>query len=241
MTSRSVTRSATTPPAASRRVGAGGRLLLGAAAWLLGAPPGHAYSVLSHEALVDAAWDSSVRPRLRERFPDASPEQLQRARAYAYGGCVIQDMGYYPYGNRLFTDLTHYVRTGAFVSALVAEAADLNEYAFALGAAAHYAGDGNGHSMGTNRAVPLSYPGLQRRYGDVVAYAEDPMAHVSPPRWRTTARCWTRWARPGRSCRTSTSTSALRPAPATRTSPTRPMPRSCSCSHRRASPTSRPP
>jgi len=117
-------------------------------------------------------------PRLRERFPDASAERLQRARAFAYGGCVIQDMGYYPFGSRLFTELTHYVRTGAFVSALVAEAADVNEYAFALGAAAHYAGDGNGHAMGTNRAVPLSYPDLRRKYGDVVAYAEDPTAHI---------------------------------------------------------------
>ena len=150
---------------------------MAAAAWLL-APPAHAYSVLSHEALVDAAWDGAVLPRLRERFPGASEDQLRRARAFAYGGCLIQDMGYYPYGNRLFTDLTHYVRTGAFVSALVAEAADLDEYAFALGAAAHYAGDGNGHAIGTNRAVPLAYPRLRRKYGDVVAYEEDPMAHL---------------------------------------------------------------
>jgi hypothetical protein len=147
------------------------------AAWLL-APAVHAYSVLSHEALVDAAWEGSILPRLRERFPDASPEQLQRARAYAYGGCLIQDMGYYPYGSRLFTDLTHYVRTGAFVSALVAEAATLDEYAFALGATGHYAGDGNGHPMGTNRAVPLAYPRLRRRYGDLIAYADDPRAHL---------------------------------------------------------------
>jgi len=87
-------------------------------------------------------------------------------------------MGYYPYGSRLFTDLTHYVRTGAFVSALVAESHDLDEYAFALGAAAHYAGDGDGHSIGTNRAVPLAYPLLRRRFGDVVAYADDPVAHI---------------------------------------------------------------
>ena len=178
MTSRSATRSATTHPAASRRAPEARRLLLlGVAAWLL-APAAHAYSVLSHEALVDAAWDGSILPRLRERFPDASAERLERARAYAYGGCLIQDMGYYPYGNRLFTDLTHYVRTGAFVSALVAEATTLDEYAFALGAAAHYAGDGDGHTIGTNRAVPLTYPDLRRRFGDVVAYAEDPMAHV---------------------------------------------------------------
>jgi zinc dependent phospholipase C len=177
MTSRSGTRSGTTRPTASGRTGAGRLLLLSAAVWLAAAPA-PAYSILSHEALVDAAWDDSFLPRLRERFPSASDDALQRSRAYAYGGCLIQDMGYYPYGNRFFTDLTHYVRAGAFVSALVAEAADLDEYAFALGAAGHYAGDGDGHAIGTNRAVPLAYPALRRKYGDVVAYAEDPMAHV---------------------------------------------------------------
>jgi hypothetical protein len=152
-------------------------LLLSAAAWLAALPVG-AYSVLSHEALVDSAWDSSVLPRLRERFPGASENELQRARAFAYGGCLIQDMGYYPYGSRLFTDLTHYVRTGAFVSSLLAEASNLDEYAFALGAVAHYAGDGNGHPMGINRAVPLAYPRLRRKYGDLIAYADDPQAHL---------------------------------------------------------------
>jgi hypothetical protein len=127
---------------------------------------------------VDAAWEQSLLPRLRERFANASEEQLARARAYAYGGCVIQDLGYYPFGSRLFTDLTHYVRTGAFVSALVAESASLEEYAFALGAAGHYAGDGDGHAMGTNRAVPLAYPALRRKYGNVVTYADDPAAHL---------------------------------------------------------------
>ena len=152
-------------------------MLLSTAAWMLAAPAG-AYAVLSHEALVDAVWDSAILPRLRERFAGASGDELKRARAFAYGGCVIQDMGYYPYGNRLFTDLTHYVRTGDFVTALVAEAADVDEYAFALGALAHYAGDGNGHPMGTNRAVPLAFPRLHRKYGDLIAYADDPKAHL---------------------------------------------------------------
>src|SRR5207249_9405358 len=133
-----------------------GLLRMAAAAWLL-APPAHAYSVLSHEALVDAAWDGAVLPRLRERFPGASEDQLRRARAFAYGGCLIQDMGYYPYGNRLFTDLTHYVRTGAFVSTLVAEAPDLDELAFALAALAPHSRDGNGPPIVTNRPVPLAY------------------------------------------------------------------------------------
>jgi hypothetical protein len=178
MTSRSATRSATTLPAARGRIGSARWVwLLSAAAWLP-APPVGAYSILTHEALVDSAWDSSVLPRLRERFPGASESELQRARAFAYGGCLIQDMGYYPYGSRLFTDLTHYVRAGAFVSSLRAEASDLDEYAFALGALAHYAGDSNGHPMGTNRVVPLAFPGLRRKYGDLIAYADDPEAHV---------------------------------------------------------------
>jgi hypothetical protein len=152
-------------------------LPLGLAASVL-APPARAYSVLSHEAMVDAVWEASLLPRLRERFPDASPDQLRQARAFAYGGCLIQDLGYYPFGSRLFTDLTHYVRTGAFVTGLVAEAASLEEYAFALGAVGHYAADGNGHPMGINRAVPLAYPRLRRKYGDLIAYADDPRAHL---------------------------------------------------------------
>jgi hypothetical protein len=178
MTCRSATRSATTRLEPRRLPGRVGPLvLLSAVAWLPTAPAG-AYAVLSHEALVDAAWDAAIVPRLRERFAGASDDQLKRARAFAYGGCLIQDMGYYPYGNRLFTDLTHYVRTGDFVSALVAEATDLDEYAFALGAVAHYAGDGNGHPIGINRAVPLAYPRLRRKYGDLIAYADDPKAHL---------------------------------------------------------------
>jgi hypothetical protein len=52
-----------------------------------------------------------------------------------YGGAIIQDLGYYPFGNKFFSDLAHYVRSGDFVEALIAESQDLNEYAFALGAA----------------------------------------------------------------------------------------------------------
>ena len=50
-------------------------------------------------------------------------------------------MGYYPFGNKYFSDLVHYVRSGDFVENLVEESSDLNEYAFALGALAHYAAD----------------------------------------------------------------------------------------------------
>ena len=106
------------------------------------------YSVLTHEAIIDAAWKDGIVPVLLSRFPDATPEQLVQAHAYAYGGAIIQDMGYYPFGSQFFSDLTHYVRSGDFILALIAESRDLNEYAFALGALAHYAADTTGHPLG---------------------------------------------------------------------------------------------
>src|ERR1700689_963808 len=96
-----------------------------------------AYAVLAHEAIIDSAWDASIRPLLLKRFPNATPEQLKEAHGYAYGGDNIQGPGYYPHGNLFFSDLTHYVRTGDFVLALLRDAQDLDGYAFALGALAH--------------------------------------------------------------------------------------------------------
>jgi hypothetical protein len=145
---------------------------------LVAPPPGGAYSVLAHEAIVDSAWDEAIKPLLLERFPQATPEELKSAHGYAYGGCVIQDMGYYPFGNKLFSDLVHYVRSGDFVAALLRDSRDLNEYAFALGALAHYAADNQGHRTGTNLAVPLLYPKLHRKYGNFVTYDQDPLAHL---------------------------------------------------------------
>jgi hypothetical protein len=146
---------------------------------LLCAPqPSGAYSVLAHEAIVDSAWDQAIKPLLLERFSQATPEELKTAHGYAYGGCVIQDMGYYPFGNKFFSDLVHYVRSGDFVMALLRDSQNLNEYAFALGALAHYAADNEGHRTGTNLAVPLLYPRLRRKYGDSVTYDEDPLAHL---------------------------------------------------------------
>ncbi len=136
------------------------------------------YSVLTHEAIIDAAWKESIVPVLLKRFPDATPEELLQAHAYAYGGAIIQDMGYYPFGNRFFSDLTHYVRSGDFVLALIDESQDLNEYAFALGALAHYAADNSGHPLATNRAVAMLYPQLEKKYGSVVTYEEKPSAHM---------------------------------------------------------------
>jgi hypothetical protein len=136
------------------------------------------YSVLTHEAIIDAAWKDNIVPVLLQRFPGATPEQLLQAHAYAYGGAIIQDMGYYPFGNAFFSDLTHYVRSGDFVLALIEESRDLNEYAFALGALAHYAADASGHPLATNRAVAVMYPELARKYGPVVTYEEKPSAHM---------------------------------------------------------------
>ena len=137
-----------------------------------------AYSVLSHEAIIDSSWDTNIRPLLLKRFPRATPEELKEAHGYAYGGAIIQDMGYYPHGSFFFSDLAHYVRSGDFVMALIRDSKDLDGYAFALGALAHYASDNEGHPIGTNRSVPLLYPKLKTKYGDSVTYEEDKLAHV---------------------------------------------------------------
>jgi hypothetical protein len=136
------------------------------------------YSVLTHEAIIDATWKDGIVPVLLKRFPTATPEELLQAHAYAYGGAIIQDLGYYPFGNKFFSDLTHYVRSGDFVLALIQESSDLNEYAFALGAMAHYAADNAGHRLATNHAVAILYPGLEKKYGPVVTYEEKPSAHM---------------------------------------------------------------
>lgn len=134
--------------------------------------------MLTHEAIVDTLWDASIKPLLVQRFPDATAEDLMKAHGFAYGGCIIQDIGYYPFGNHLFSDLVHYVRSANFVQALIAESKDVNEYAFALGALAHYGADNSGHPIATNRSVPLLFPKLRRKYGNSVTYEEDPAAHI---------------------------------------------------------------
>ena len=145
---------------------------------LLAAPAAHPYSVLTHEAIIDSTWDSAIKPLLVKRFPSATPEELRDAHAYAYGGCIIQDLGYYPFGSEFFSDLTHYVRSGDFVLNLILESQDLDEYAFALGALSHYAADNNGHPLAVNRAVPLLYPKLGLKFGKLVTYADDPHTHA---------------------------------------------------------------
>jgi len=140
-----------------------------------------AYSVLAHEAIIDSVWDTNIKPILLQRFPNATEDELRQAHGYAYGGAIIQDLGYYPHGDKLFTDLTHYVRSGDFILALLRDAREskeLADYAFALGALAHYASDNAGHPIATNRVVPLLYPKLKKKYGDSVTYADDPLAHI---------------------------------------------------------------
>jgi hypothetical protein len=135
------------------------------------------YSVLTHEEIVDLAWTSELRPLLLHRFPSLTEDQIKEAHAYAYGGSVIQDLGYYPFGSRQFSDLVHYVRTGDFVLELLHQSQDANEYAFALGALSHYASDIDGHPA-VNEAVALRYPKLRAKYGKSVRYAQDRTAHL---------------------------------------------------------------
>ena len=137
-----------------------------------------AYSVLTHEAIIDSVWKDSIEKVLLKRFPRATAQDLQQARAYAYGGCIMQDMGYYPMGAHLFTDLTHYVRSAHFVQAMLRDAHDINEYAFALGALAHYVADNTGHPAAINKSVPILYPKVRKKFGDYVTYGDDPTSHI---------------------------------------------------------------
>jgi hypothetical protein len=145
---------------------------------ILAAPGAHSYSVLTHEAIIDSAWDSALKPLLLRRFPAATPDELKQAHAYAYGGCIIQDLGYYPFGSKFFSDLTHYVRSGDFILNLIRDSQDLDEYAFALGALSHYAADNNGHSIAVNLAVLCSTRSLAGSSENMVTYADDPFTHA---------------------------------------------------------------
>jgi hypothetical protein len=136
-----------------------------------------AYSVLTHEEIVDLLWKDEICPLLPKRYPGLSEDQLKEAHAYAYGGAVIQDLGYYPFGSAEFSNLVHYVRSGDFVRELLQESQDVNEYAFALGALSHYASDIAGHPA-VNQAVAIQYPKLRAKFGNAVRYAQDKTAHL---------------------------------------------------------------
>jgi hypothetical protein len=145
---------------------------------LISSPNALSYSVLTHEELIDLAWNGSIRPLLLSRFPNATEEQLREAHAYAYGGSAIQDMGYYPFGKAFFSNLTHYVRTGDFVAWLFRNARSIDEYAFAIGALSHYLGDSIGHSEAINPAVAAEFPNLRQKFGPIVTYGESPHSHI---------------------------------------------------------------
>jgi hypothetical protein len=153
--------------------------LVAAAAVLLLCLPSQtsAYSVLAHEALIDDVWADQIAPLLTRRFPRTPPAALEDARAYAYGGSLIQDLGYYPFGSRFFSNLVHYVRSGDFVEALIRESRNVNDYAFALGALAHYASDTAAHPT-VNHVLPIIYPKLRAKYGDNVLFSDSPARHA---------------------------------------------------------------
>jgi zinc dependent phospholipase C len=142
------------------------------------APETRGYAVLAHQATIDVLWESNLKPLLHRKYPQATDKELDAAEAYAYGGAILQDLGYYPHGIPFFSDLTHYVRSGDFVHALLNDSQDVYEYAFALGALAHYATDLDGHPIATNRSVPILYPKLREKFGDMVTYEQDRLAHV---------------------------------------------------------------
>ena len=154
------------------------RLLVAFCCIFLMSNAGLSYSVLTHEFIIDFLWKDQIAPLLLSKFPDTTPDELKEAHAYAYGGSVIQDLGYYPFGHEYFSDLSHYVRTGNFVVNLLAEARNVQEYAFALGALAHYAADLRGHPA-VNKAVALTYPELAKKYGPSVTYEESHSAHLA--------------------------------------------------------------
>jgi hypothetical protein len=140
--------------------------------------PAFSYSVLTHEELIDLAWNDSIRPLLLARFPNATEAQLRQAHAYAYGGSAIQDMGYYPFGKQFFSNLTHYVRSGDFVAYLFRDARNIDEYAFAIGALSHYVGDSVGHSIAVNPSTAIEFPKLEHKFGRSVTYDESPHGHI---------------------------------------------------------------
>lgn len=141
------------------------------------AAPSQAFSILAHEAIIDASWTDHIRPLLQKKYPQASADELQKAQAYAYGGSLVADMGYMPFGCPYFTDLLHYVRSGDFVMALVNESQNINEYAFALGAISHYMADKYGHELATNLSIAMAYPKLKQQFGKVITYDNDHTSH----------------------------------------------------------------
>ena len=126
---------------------------------------------------MDLVWEDQILPLLTGRFSGLSEEHIREAHAHAYGGSVIQDLGYYPFGSKEFSNLVHYVRSGDFVRELIRQSQNANEYAFALGALAHYASDMAGHPA-VNHAVAILYPKLRSKFGSSVRFAQGKGAHL---------------------------------------------------------------
>ena len=150
-----------------------------ATVWVAGvATPALAYSEFTHEELIDLAWNPSIRPLLLQHYPRTTEAELERAHSFAYGGCLIQDLGYYPFGKKLFSDLTHYVRSGDFILALLRNARNVDELAFAIGALSHYVGDSVGHAESVNPSTAITFPKLEEKYGLLVTFEDSPTAHI---------------------------------------------------------------
>jgi len=145
---------------------------------LFSTPQLHAYSVLTHEQIIDLAWQDSIVPLLLREYPGLTQQQLDEAHSYAYGGCAIQDLGYYPFGSGFFSDLTHYVRTGDFIRSLFRNQKNPDELAFAIGALSHYIGDTEGHADAVNPSVAIEFPALAAKYGPSVNYAQGRHQHI---------------------------------------------------------------
>jgi hypothetical protein len=169
-------------------------------------PPAEAYSVLAHESNIDALWEAQIRPLLLAKYPGTSAQALLDARAYAYGGSVVQDLGYYPFGSHFFTNLVHYVKSGDFVERMLRDAADVNDYAFAIGALCHYASDNAGHAIAVNKAVPLIYRSCGRSSATPCLTTRR-RSTTSSSSSRSTS-CW--WRTAATSCRHITTSSASR-------------------------------
>jgi hypothetical protein len=138
----------------------------------------YSLGVLTHEAIIDAEWENVILPFLKSEYPSSTDSEFTVARSYAYGGAVAPDMGYYPFGSRLFTDLVHYVRSGDMAETLLKDADSLNDLAFALGFLSHYYADIYGHPLATNKSVPLVYQRMQKKFGNVVTYADNKISHI---------------------------------------------------------------
>lgn len=69
-------------------------LVAGVVFVLIAPAPAAAYSVLTHEALIDREWNDHIQPLLQRKFRGLTKDALVRARSFAYGGSVIQDLGY---------------------------------------------------------------------------------------------------------------------------------------------------